>query len=187
MTVYPARDFSFLWAFVILVCFFFFFFFNGMSVYLLVGSLSLNNCCWPHHGPSPQVFLREAERQQLQASLHREVLRLIVMLQRQFRARSERKQFLRMREAAICIQVQHSAFHYHCSNLHLCSFYFSLWSQLTNQIFKCLFRLCVLNSWCSLYACMYVMLYSIFAILVKYGRYCDSDFMQSPSIILKKN
>uniref|UniRef100_A0A665V497 Myosin IXA n=1 Tax=Echeneis naucrates TaxID=173247 RepID=A0A665V497_ECHNA len=50
------------------------------------------------------VFLREAERQRLQALLHREVLRLIVMLQRQFRAQLERKQFVRMREAAICIQ-----------------------------------------------------------------------------------
>uniref|UniRef100_A0A3Q3MCD1 Myosin IXA n=1 Tax=Mastacembelus armatus TaxID=205130 RepID=A0A3Q3MCD1_9TELE len=52
------------------------------------------------------VFLREAERQKLQALLHREVLRLIVMLQRRFRARLERKQFVRMREAAVCIQVQ---------------------------------------------------------------------------------
>uniref|UniRef100_A0A3Q1C8K6 Myosin IXA n=1 Tax=Amphiprion ocellaris TaxID=80972 RepID=A0A3Q1C8K6_AMPOC len=52
------------------------------------------------------VFLREAERQRLQALLHREVLRLIVALQRRFRARLERKQFVRMREAATCIQVQ---------------------------------------------------------------------------------
>uniref|UniRef100_A0A3P9IMR6 Myosin IXAa n=1 Tax=Oryzias latipes TaxID=8090 RepID=A0A3P9IMR6_ORYLA len=51
-----------------------------------------------------KVFLREAQRQQLQASLHREVLRRIVMLQRRFRARLERKQFVRMREAASCIQ-----------------------------------------------------------------------------------
>uniref|UniRef100_A0A3P9IN20 Myosin IXAa n=1 Tax=Oryzias latipes TaxID=8090 RepID=A0A3P9IN20_ORYLA len=57
-----------------------------------------------HHRPSSQVFLREAQRQQLQASLHREVLRRIVMLQRRFRARLERKQFVRMREAASCIQ-----------------------------------------------------------------------------------
>ncbi|XP_013857031.1 unconventional myosin-IXAa isoform X3 [Austrofundulus limnaeus] len=51
-----------------------------------------------------KVFLREAERQRLQASLHAEVLRVIVMLQRRFRAQLERKQFVRMREAAICIQ-----------------------------------------------------------------------------------
>ncbi|XP_061888134.1 unconventional myosin-IXAa isoform X2 [Entelurus aequoreus] len=50
------------------------------------------------------VFLRESERQQLQAFLHGEVLRLIVMLQQRFRSRLERKQFVRMREAAICIQ-----------------------------------------------------------------------------------
>ncbi|XP_039995200.1 unconventional myosin-IXAa isoform X2 [Xiphias gladius] len=50
------------------------------------------------------VFLREAERQRLQALLHREVFRLIVTLQRRFRAQLERKQFVRMREAAICIQ-----------------------------------------------------------------------------------
>ncbi|CAN9506573.1 unnamed protein product [Ophioblennius macclurei] len=51
-----------------------------------------------------QVFLREAERQRLQASLHGEVFRLIVTLQRRFRARLDRKQFVRMREAAVCIQ-----------------------------------------------------------------------------------
>nr|XP_020461344.1 unconventional myosin-IXa isoform X2 [Monopterus albus] len=50
------------------------------------------------------VFLREAERQRLQVLLHREVLRLIVMLQRRFRAWLERKRFVRMRRAAICIQ-----------------------------------------------------------------------------------
>uniref|UniRef100_H2L8B3 Myosin IXA n=1 Tax=Oryzias latipes TaxID=8090 RepID=H2L8B3_ORYLA len=57
-----------------------------------------------------KVFLREAQRQQLQASLHREVLRRIVMLQRRFRARLERKQFARMREAASCIQVRNTDF-----------------------------------------------------------------------------
>ncbi|XP_042346929.1 unconventional myosin-IXAa isoform X2 [Plectropomus leopardus] len=50
------------------------------------------------------VFLREAGRQRLQAILHAEVLRRIVTLQRRFRARLERKQFVKMREAAICIQ-----------------------------------------------------------------------------------
>uniref|UniRef100_G3PXX3 Myosin IXA n=1 Tax=Gasterosteus aculeatus aculeatus TaxID=481459 RepID=G3PXX3_GASAC len=50
------------------------------------------------------VFLREAERQRLQAVLHAEVLRRIVALQRRFRALLERKQFVRMREAATCIQ-----------------------------------------------------------------------------------
>ncbi|XP_041822748.1 unconventional myosin-IXAa isoform X2 [Chelmon rostratus] len=50
------------------------------------------------------VFLREAERQRLQALLHGEVLRRIVTLQRRFRAQLERKQFVRMRDAAVCIQ-----------------------------------------------------------------------------------
>eukprot|EP00066_Takifugu_rubripes_P018966 XP_011608232.1 PREDICTED: unconventional myosin-IXa isoform X2 [Takifugu rubripes] len=50
------------------------------------------------------VFLREAARQRLQSLLHREVLRLIVTLQRRFRALLERKHFVRMREAATCIQ-----------------------------------------------------------------------------------
>lgn len=54
----------------------------------------------------PQVFLREAERQRLQSLLHGEVLRRIVALQRHFRARRERRQFVRMREAAVCIQVR---------------------------------------------------------------------------------
>uniref|UniRef100_A0A671V612 Myosin IXA n=1 Tax=Sparus aurata TaxID=8175 RepID=A0A671V612_SPAAU len=52
------------------------------------------------------VFLREAERQRLQALLHTEVLRRIITLQRRFRAQLERKQFVRMREASVCIQVQ---------------------------------------------------------------------------------
>uniref|UniRef100_M4A854 Myosin IXA n=1 Tax=Xiphophorus maculatus TaxID=8083 RepID=M4A854_XIPMA len=51
-----------------------------------------------------KVFLQEAERQRLHAELHGEVLRLIVMLQQRFRARLERKHFVRMREAAVSIQ-----------------------------------------------------------------------------------
>ncbi|XP_056134177.1 unconventional myosin-IXAa isoform X2 [Lampris incognitus] len=57
-----------------------------------------------HQVGKTMVFLREAARQQLQALLHGEVLRLIVTLQRRFRAQLERKHFVRMREAAICIQ-----------------------------------------------------------------------------------
>uniref|UniRef100_A0A674AU16 Myosin IXAb n=1 Tax=Salmo trutta TaxID=8032 RepID=A0A674AU16_SALTR len=51
-----------------------------------------------------QVFLREAERQRLQALLHKEVLRCIATLQRRFRARLERKHFIKMRQAADVIQ-----------------------------------------------------------------------------------
>ncbi|XP_038856172.1 unconventional myosin-IXAa-like [Salvelinus namaycush] len=50
------------------------------------------------------VFLREVERQQLQALLHREVLNRIVTLQRRFRALLERKHFISMRLAATTIQ-----------------------------------------------------------------------------------
>ncbi|CAL8352353.1 unnamed protein product [Merluccius merluccius] len=50
------------------------------------------------------VFLREAERRSLQVALHGQVLRLMVALQRRFRARLERSSFLRMREASVCIQ-----------------------------------------------------------------------------------
>ncbi|XP_074534522.1 unconventional myosin-IXAa-like isoform X2 [Halichoeres trimaculatus] len=50
------------------------------------------------------VFLREAERQRLQTSLHQEVLRRIVTLQRRFRAVLERKHFVNMRTAAGVIQ-----------------------------------------------------------------------------------
>ncbi|KAL6106364.1 myo9a [Pungitius sinensis] len=50
------------------------------------------------------VFLREAERQRLQALLHQEVLRRIVTLQRRFRAVLERKRFVDVRRAAFVIQ-----------------------------------------------------------------------------------
>uniref|UniRef100_A0A3Q3FWG0 Myosin IXA n=1 Tax=Labrus bergylta TaxID=56723 RepID=A0A3Q3FWG0_9LABR len=78
------------------------------------------------------VFLREAERQQLQALLHTEVLRRIVTLQRRFRGRLERKQFVRMREAALCIQVQWIAFHCH-SSLTSIDFYFQQGAALCLQ------------------------------------------------------
>nr|XP_040018575.1 unconventional myosin-IXAa-like isoform X13 [Gasterosteus aculeatus aculeatus] len=50
------------------------------------------------------VFLREAERQRLQALLHQEVLRRIVTLQRRFRAVLERKRFVDVRRATFVIQ-----------------------------------------------------------------------------------
>ncbi|MBN3317152.1 MYO9B protein, partial [Atractosteus spatula] len=51
-----------------------------------------------------KVFMQEAERQELQDTLHKEVMRKIVFLQRWFHARLERMQFLRMRQAAVTIQ-----------------------------------------------------------------------------------
>ncbi|CAJ1060581.1 unconventional myosin-IXb isoform X1 [Xyrichtys novacula] len=51
-----------------------------------------------------KVFLKELERQQLQDTLHKDVMRKIIYLQRWFRARLQRKEFLDMRQAAILIQ-----------------------------------------------------------------------------------
>ncbi|XP_078480125.1 LOW QUALITY PROTEIN: unconventional myosin-IXb-like [Lampetra planeri] len=51
-----------------------------------------------------KVFLKELERQQLQDALHKDVMRKIIFLQRWFRARLQRTEFLDMRQAATLIQ-----------------------------------------------------------------------------------
>ncbi|KAG7514951.1 unconventional myosin-IXb isoform X1 [Solea senegalensis] len=51
-----------------------------------------------------KVFLKELERQQLQDTLHKDVMHKIIFLQRWFRARLQRREFLDMRQAAIVIQ-----------------------------------------------------------------------------------
>uniref|UniRef100_A0A4W6FSV2 Myosin IXB n=1 Tax=Lates calcarifer TaxID=8187 RepID=A0A4W6FSV2_LATCA len=51
-----------------------------------------------------KVFLKELERQQLQDTLHKDVIRKIIFLQRWFRACLQRKEFMDMRQAAILIQ-----------------------------------------------------------------------------------
>ncbi|XP_071343950.1 unconventional myosin-IXb isoform X3 [Trachinotus anak] len=51
-----------------------------------------------------KVFLKELERQQLQDTLHKDVMRKIIFLQRWFRAHLQRTEFLDMRQAAILIQ-----------------------------------------------------------------------------------
>ncbi|XP_055077054.1 unconventional myosin-IXb isoform X4 [Periophthalmus magnuspinnatus] len=51
-----------------------------------------------------KVFLKELERQQLQDTLHKEVMRKIIFLQRWVKARLQRKAFLDMRHAAVVIQ-----------------------------------------------------------------------------------
>lgn len=55
--------------------------------------------------PCLQVYLKELERQKLQDILHKDVMRKIIFLQRWFRAKIERREFVRMREATILIQV----------------------------------------------------------------------------------
>nr|XP_020028912.1 unconventional myosin-IXb isoform X2 [Castor canadensis] len=52
-----------------------------------------------------KVFLKETERQALQETLHREVVRKILLLQSCFRMVLERRHFLQMRRAAITIQA----------------------------------------------------------------------------------
>ncbi|CAL8254336.1 unnamed protein product [Merluccius merluccius] len=51
-----------------------------------------------------KVYLKELERQQLQDTLHKDVMRKIIFLQRWFRARLQRKEYLGMKQAAILIQ-----------------------------------------------------------------------------------
>ncbi|MGH0168652.1 UNVERIFIED_CONTAM: hypothetical protein FKN15_001096 [Acipenser sinensis] len=51
-----------------------------------------------------KVFMKEAERQRLQDTLHKEVIRKIIFLQRWFRAQLERRHYLCMRQAATTIQ-----------------------------------------------------------------------------------
>ncbi|KAK7126450.1 hypothetical protein R3I94_017810 [Phoxinus phoxinus] len=51
-----------------------------------------------------KVYLKELERQKLQDILHKDVMHKIIFLQRWFRGKIERMDFIRMREAAIVIQ-----------------------------------------------------------------------------------
>ncbi|NXI42222.1 MYO9B protein, partial [Galbula dea] len=52
-----------------------------------------------------KVFMKEAERQVLQDTLHREVIRKIILLQSWLRMVLERRRFLRARQAAIVLQA----------------------------------------------------------------------------------
>ncbi|XP_061540855.1 si:zfos-588f8.1 isoform X3 [Phycodurus eques] len=51
-----------------------------------------------------KVFLKELERQHLQDTLHKDVMHKIIFLQRWFRARLQRKEFMDMRHSAVVIQ-----------------------------------------------------------------------------------
>ncbi|XP_043358557.1 unconventional myosin-IXb isoform X7 [Dermochelys coriacea] len=53
-----------------------------------------------------KVFMKEAERQMLQDTLHKEVIRKIVLLQSWLRMVLERRNFLRMRQATITLQTR---------------------------------------------------------------------------------
>ncbi|NWI67565.1 MYO9B protein, partial [Todus mexicanus] len=52
-----------------------------------------------------KVFMKEAERQILQDTLHKEVIRKIILLQSWLKMVLERRRFLRMRQAAIVLQA----------------------------------------------------------------------------------
>uniref|UniRef100_A0A803V141 Myosin IXB n=1 Tax=Ficedula albicollis TaxID=59894 RepID=A0A803V141_FICAL len=52
-----------------------------------------------------KVFMKEAERQILQDTLHKEVIRKIILLQSWLRMVLERRRFLRLRQAAIVLQA----------------------------------------------------------------------------------
>ncbi|XP_061870854.1 unconventional myosin-IXb isoform X2 [Colius striatus] len=52
-----------------------------------------------------KVFMKEAERQMLQDTLHKEVIRKIILLQSWLRMVLERRRFLRTRQAAIVLQA----------------------------------------------------------------------------------
>lgn len=49
--------------------------------------------------------MKEAERQRLQDTLHKEVIRKIILLQSWLRMVLERRRFLRTRQAAVVLQV----------------------------------------------------------------------------------
>ncbi|KAI5609831.1 unconventional myosin-IXb [Silurus asotus] len=51
-----------------------------------------------------KVYLKELERQKLQDTLHKDVMHKIIFLQRWFKAKMQRREFIRMRQAAIIIQ-----------------------------------------------------------------------------------
>lgn len=76
-----------------------------------IHALNVSSVC------STQVYLKELERQKLQDTLHKDVMRKIIFLQRWFRARLQRKDFLDMRQAAILIQVTRPSSQQHQSPL----------------------------------------------------------------------
>ncbi|XP_026108541.1 unconventional myosin-IXb-like [Carassius auratus] len=58
-----------------------------------------------------KVYLKELERQTASGHPHKDVMRKIIFLQHWFRAKIERMDFIRMREAAILIQVRKEKFY----------------------------------------------------------------------------
>ncbi|NXL93278.1 MYO9B protein, partial [Alectura lathami] len=74
---------------------------EDIFAYLNKLKLDKNNC---QIGKN-KVFMKEAERQILQETLHKEVIRKIILLQSWLRMVLERRRFLRTRQAAIVLQA----------------------------------------------------------------------------------
>ncbi|NWW86089.1 MYO9B protein, partial [Rhynochetos jubatus] len=74
---------------------------EDIYVYLNKLKLDENNC----QIGTTKVFMKEAERQILQDTLHKEVIRKIILLQSWLRMVLERRRFLRARQAAIVLQA----------------------------------------------------------------------------------
>ena len=62
----------------------------------------LFNC----YGIFPQVFLRESEKMHLDSTLHTAIMQRVITIQRWVKTTLERQGFLRLREAAVVIQVR---------------------------------------------------------------------------------
>ncbi|NXC40833.1 MYO9B protein, partial [Penelope pileata] len=74
---------------------------EDIFAYLNKLKLDKNNC----QIGKTKVFMKEAERQILQDTLHKEVIRKIILLQSWLRMVLERRRFLRTRQAAIVLQA----------------------------------------------------------------------------------
>uniref|UniRef100_A0A8C9FER6 Myosin IXB n=1 Tax=Pavo cristatus TaxID=9049 RepID=A0A8C9FER6_PAVCR len=74
---------------------------EDIFAYLSKLKLDKNNC----QIGKTKVFMKEAERQILQDTLHREVIRKIILLQSWLRMVLERRRFLRTRQAAVVLQA----------------------------------------------------------------------------------
>ncbi|XP_048783265.1 unconventional myosin-IXb isoform X7 [Lagopus muta] len=74
---------------------------EDIFAYLSKLKLDKNNC----QIGKTKVFMKEAERQILQDTLHKEVIRKIILLQSWLRMVLERRRFLRTRQAAIVLQA----------------------------------------------------------------------------------
>ncbi|XP_018423706.1 PREDICTED: unconventional myosin-IXb, partial [Nanorana parkeri] len=77
----------------------------------------LNRLCLDPHNyqlGKTKVFMKEPERQKLQDTLHQAVIKKIILLQSLFRMVVDRRNFLRMKSAAVIIQACWRSYHVRC-------------------------------------------------------------------------